>query len=209
MRTAAFLTIAVLLASCNSQGDNVSSSDSAALSKGSPICGSSKIRGKRIARVRSSSSSACGFGDAVEVYSVSGVALNGSTKMTCNTAKALETWTRKSAVPATRRTAGEKLTGMTVWVSYACRNRSSGRLSEHAKGNALDIAGFTTNKGSFTVVNDWRKGAYGRVMQTMKKGACGPFGVVLHPDNDANHKDHFHFDTSNRSGRYSYCKQNP
>ena len=203
MRAILLVICVFALASCNGGGgSNVNASG-----KGSLICGSSSIYGKKIARVRSSSNSACGFGNAVEVYSVAGVATMGNTRMQCNTAKQLETWTRKSAIPAVRRNTNEQLASMNVWVSYACRNRSSGRrLSEHAKGNAVDIAGFKTNKGNtFTVAKDWRKGKYGRAMLQMKSGACGPFGVVLHPDNDRQHWNHFHFDTSNKSGGYRYC----
>ena len=209
MRTHALLVASFLLFGCGGGGNDVHTS--AGATKGVSICGSSQLKGKRIGRVRSSSNGACGFNDAVEVYSVAGVAVVGKPQMRCETAKSFETWTRKSAIPAVRRQTGERLTSMTVWVGYACRNRSSGgRLSEHAKGNAIDISAFGTSKGkTFTVAKDWRKGAYGRAMLQMKKGACGPFGVVLHPDNDRHHWNHFHFDTSNRSGRYIYCKQNP
>ena len=207
-RLSILLSLSLALAGCNGDDGDVASSGLA--KKGVSICGSSQLKGKRIPRVRSSSNPSCGFGDAVEVYSVAGVAVIGSPQMRCDTAKAFETWTRKSAIPAVRQATGERLTSMTVWVGYACRSRSSGRkLSEHAKGNAIDISAFTTNRGSFTVAKNWRKGAYGRAMLKMKSGACGPFGVVLHPDNDRHHWNHFHFDTSNRSGRYIYCRENP
>ena len=202
---AMMLVAAMVLASCNGGGEQ----GGAQATKGVKVCGSSNIYGKKLTRVRSSKNRQCGFGDAVEVYHVAGVAVRGAPQIRCSTAKALEKWTSRSAVPAVRRATGETLTEMTIWVGYACRNRSSGRLSEHALGNAVDIAAFRTNKGSFTVKNDWRKGGYGRAMQTMKKGACGPFGVVLHPDNDRNHHDHFHFDTSHNSSRYRYCRQRP
>ena len=207
MRLALMFVAALALIGCNSNRDGGSSSGT---QTGVSVCGSSKIIGKRISRVRSSSNPSCGFGNAVEIYSVSGITVRGNPQIRCETAKALESWTRKSAIPAVRRATGERLESMTIWVGYACRSRSSSnKLSEHALGNAVDISAFTTNKGSFTVAKDWRKGGYGKAMLSMKRGACGPFGVVLHPDNDRHHWNHFHLDTSNNSGRYRYCARNP
>ena len=70
--------------------------------------------------------------------------------------------------------------------------------------NAVDIAAFTTDEDRYTVLSDWNKGAFGRAMQKMRRGACGPFGVVLGPGSDRFHRDHFHFDVSNL-GR-PYCR---
>lgn len=208
MRVLVLIISGLFLVSCNSGGGGYGAGDT---SRGVSVCGSSDIKGKRIPRVRSSSNPACGFGDAVEVYSVSGVAVRGNPKMRCETARSLNQWTSRSAIPSVRRATGETLESMTIWVGYACRSRSSSnRLSEHALGNAVDISAFTTDEGNaFTVLKDWGRGAYGRALKAMKAGACGPFGVVLHPGNDRYHKDHFHFDLSNRNGRWSYCKRNP
>ena len=207
MRIILAMALAMVMASCNSGNGRLTASGSGERL----ICGSSLMKGSKISRVREIGNSACGFGDAVRVSSIAGVEILGDARMNCTTARSLEAWTTNSAIPSVKRHTNETLESMTMWVSYACRSRSSSnKLSEHAKGNAVDIANFKTSSGkTYSIAKDWRKGAMGRALLSMKKGACGPFGVVLHPDNDRYHKDHFHFDTSNRSGRYLYCKENP
>ena len=97
---------------------------------------------------------------------------------------------------------------MTVAAGYACRTRNSrpgGRLSEHARGNAIDISAFRLRDGTrLTVLDDWNS-RNRDVMRRLWRSACGPFGTVLGPNADAHHRDHFHFDVAEyRSG--SYCR---
>ena len=96
--------------------------------------------------------------------------------------------------------------GITVPSHYACRTRNSqrgARLSEHAKGNAIDISAFTLADGTrLTVLGDWN-GRNSRTMRRLHASACGPFGTVLGPNSDRHHRDHFHFDVADyRSGPY-------
>jgi hypothetical protein len=91
--------------------------------------------------------------------------------------------------------------------TYSCRNinhRTIGRRSEHASANALDVAGFVLADGtSVTVAQDWkgdsRKAA---LLRDLRDGACRFFDVVLGPDYNAAHRDHFHLDM----GRYRACR---
>ena len=174
------------------------------------VCGVSGLIGTPIGTVQHNGNRACTVSNAVDLHSVSGVQLTGDTRLNCTAAKALNTWVKKTAKPATCRETGEALASLQTWSSFRCSNRPGGRISEHAKGNAIDIGSLTTTSGArISVLSDWGSRQYGPLLAKLKSGACGPFGVVLHPDNDAAHKDHFHFDTSNRSGRYVYCKRNP
>ncbi len=96
-----------------------------------------------------------------------------------------------------------------VIFGYACRTRNSqpgARISEHAKGRAIDIAAFKLHDGNeLSVQDDWGKGRRGRVLRRLHESACGPFGTVLGPKSDRHHQDHFHFDTASyRSG--AYCR---
>jgi hypothetical protein len=109
-------------------------------------------------------------------------------------------------VPTVGRTGGG-VANLRVVASYACRTRNSqagARLSEHARGNAIDIAGIGLADGSeLTVLSDWGSGREGRILRQLHAEACGPFGTVLGPNSDRFHRDHFHFDTATyRSGRY-------
>jgi len=171
------------------------------------VCGDIAIQGDAIGQIRGRIQG-CGIESAVRVQSVSGVSLSTASVMDCQTASALKTWIDNSAKPAMRRTGGG-LSQIRVAAHYACRTRNNQkgrRISEHGKGRAIDISGFTLADGSqITVLDGWRNRRQGKALKLMHKAACGPFGTVLGPNANKFHRDHFHFDTARyRSG--SYCK---
>ena len=172
-----------------------------------PVCGNSAILGERVAAIRSDQSPACGISRPVKLYAVSGVRLSPQPLMNCNAAKALRTWIATGARPAVE-SIGEELTGLGVAAHYVCRTRNhqrGARVSEHGKGNAIDISSLRLANGqSISVERDWGRGSEGRALRAMRRKACGPFGVVLGPGSDAFHDDHFHFDISNL--RNPYCR---
>jgi len=154
------------------------------------------------------SGSACGISKPVEVHFVSGVALNEKPILNCDMARTLREWVDRGAQPSVRSLQA-RITSLRVISHYACRTRNSqrgGRLSEHSKGNAIDIAGFTLSDGSVvSVLEHWRNNKYGPVLRKMYSAACGPFGTTLGPNADRFHQDHMHFDTASyRNG--AYCK---
>lgn len=81
--------------------------------------------------------------------------------------------------------------------SFACRNvygRESGRRSEHATAEALDVIGFRLANGErITLLEDW--GDEGPTGTSYVTSATMPviFGNTLSPDYNAAHADHFHF----------------
>lgn len=169
------------------------------------VCGDRAIRGQVIARIRGPISG-CGIEHPVKITEVDGVMLSRPATIDCPTAKALKTWVRSGAKPAVGRMGGGLKT-LGVVAHYACRNRNNkrgGRLSEHAKGKAIDIAWFGLKDGSrITLLKGWRDRRHGPVLKKMHKAACGPFGTVLGPNANRYHLDHFHFDTASyRSGPY-------
>ncbi|PID36019.1 MAG: extensin family protein [Rhodobacterales bacterium] len=176
-------------------------------SPGGSVCGVASIKGQNLASIPGTLPG-CGVTNPVRITEVAGVRLSQAATVDCTTAKALEFWTRKIAIPTVGRTGGG-LARINVVVSYNCRKRigtRSNRISEHGKGRAIDITGFTMRNGeTFTVLKHWNSGTYGKILKLMHKGACGPFGTVLGPRANAAHRDHFHFDTARyRSG--SYCR---
>ena len=63
----------------------------------------------------------------------------------------LHEWLQKDLQPLAQKYLGEKITTLENMSSYSCRNayaRTSTRLSEHGRANALDIRGFKTGKGN-------------------------------------------------------------
>jgi hypothetical protein len=70
-------------------------------------------------------------------------------------------------------------------------------LSEHAFGNAIDIGGFRLADGRWVRVTSWRNGgAEQAFLREVAQGACRHFTVVLTPESDTAHQDHFHLDLS-------------
>ncbi len=171
------------------------------------ICGVNAIKGSRIAPI-GKSGSRCGIDKPVRVTEVSGVRLSRPATIDCTTAKALNTWVSTGVKPAFGKRGGG-VTELTVVAHYACRTRNNvpgGKLSEHAKGHAIDVAGVGLADGTkVTVLKGWRSRKNSKPLKKMHASACGPFGTVLGPKADRYHQDHFHVDTARyRSG--SYCR---
>ena len=146
--------------------------------------------------------------DPVRVTRVDGIALSTPAVMDCTTAAALTTWVRGSVLPAFGRRGGG-VAQLQVAASYSCRprnNQKGAKLSEHARGRAIDIGAVVLRDGTaVTVLKGWQDRTWGPVLKALHRCACGPFGTVLGPSANAFHRDHLHFDTARyRSG--AYCR---
>lgn len=172
------------------------------------LCKSRKIIGKQVAPVPGKLSG-CGIRKgAIKLYEVNGVKLSTPAVMTCETAVRLNQWVDGGMRNAVKHYGGG-VAELKVAAGYSCRTRNSrpgAKISEHGKGNAIDLSAFTLKNGeTISVLNDWGKGRKGRILKKMHKNACGPFGTVLGPKADRHHKDHFHFDVAHHRGG-SYCR---
>ena len=154
----------------------------------------------------------CGIAAPVEVAALGGGAIALSTKamVNCDVASTLATFMRDTVDPIARRKLGGSVTEIRVAASYACRPRNNvkgAKLSEHAKGNAIDISAFKV-KGEWIVVGGKNGLAQNAFLKDVRKAACGPFTTVLGPGSDPYHSDHFHFDIAQRgkTGRSLYCR---
>lgn len=170
------------------------------------VCGDRDIQGVRLGV--HGGPGACGVEDAVRVRAVDGIRLTTPAVMDCATARALKTWVERGLRPAVG-TEGGGPEAIRVMAHYSCRprnNQPGARLSEHAFGRAIDIGGIRLRDGSeISVLRGWNTGDDGARLQQMWQAACGAFGTVLGPNANAQHRDHFHFDTARyRSG--SYCR---
>ena len=171
-----------------------------------PLCGDRAIVGERMAPI-AGRIAGCGISAPVRVREIDGIPLRQPATINCDTARALRDWLRESVIPAVGRRGGG-VASLRVVASYSCRTRNhqpGARLSEHATGNAVDIAGIGLANGSeVSVLDDWGGGREGRILRQVHAGACGTFGTVLGPDSDRYHRDHFHFDVASyRSGPYA------
>jgi hypothetical protein len=149
----------------------------------------------------------CGFADAARLqrstvpWGTAGVA------MTCPMIAALAVWERHDLQPAAVSLLGSRVARVTHYGSYACRNvnnATSGRRSQHARANALDVAGFVLADGrEVSVLRDWDGGdAEGRFLKQVHDAACGRFASALGPDYNAAHASHFHLEM----GLFGICR---
>ncbi len=149
----------------------------------------------------------CGLSDAVEV-SQSSVGLSREFTATCSLTVAWALFEMHVLRPAARQHFGQDVVRVLHFGTYACRNvnhRVQGRRSEHATANAIDIAGVVLADGQhITVKSDWAEGNGRRpaFLRALRNGACDFFNVVLSPDYNEAHHDHFHFDM----GSYRACR---
>nr|WP_034102478.1 extensin family protein [Pseudomonas lurida] len=135
------------------------------------------------------------------------VGLSSSFLASCPLAVAFALFERYSLQPAAQAVFGQAVTRVDHLGSFACRNiynRAEGRLSQHASANALDIAGFRLADGrSISVLKDWPgEGDKARFLRQVRDSACDDFNVVLSPDYNAAHRNHFHLDM----GRWWVCR---
>lgn len=170
------------------------------------LCGDPRLAGRALAPI--SGPGGCGVANPVRLRSAAGVALTPPADIDCSAARALSDWIETALQPAAAAHAGTTVTRLHVAAGYACRrvnNRPSGRLSQHARGKAIDISGFTLSDGRAVTLTAGWNGRDGALLRSAWQGACGPFGTVLGPEADRWHRDHFHFDTARYSGG-PYCR---
>ena len=128
---------------------------------------------------------------------------------TCALSIALTLWQRDVLAPAAEELLDSEIERIEHLGAYSCRRlygRGSGPWSEHATGNAIDIAGFVLADGTqISVLRDWSEGgAKAEFLRRARDGACHSFSTVLSPDYNAAHADHFHFDM--RGGWGGVCR---
>ena len=126
--------------------------------------------------------------------------------MTCPLAYRYARWTREVVQPSARRHFGQQVSLVETFGTYNCRTISgAGRLSEHGKANAIDIAAFNLADGRrITVLAGWNGNSRERrFLRDLHRGACERFEIVLGPDANAAHRNHFHFDMGSRG---PYCR---
>lgn len=119
--------------------------------------------------------------------------------MVCKEALALTIWERQVVQPAAYELLGQGVVGLEHYGTYACRRqygRTAGPISEHARADAIDLAGFKLADGQTVyVAQDWNDpGPKGRFLRRVRDGACRVFVTTLSPDFNAEHHDHFHLD---------------
>jgi hypothetical protein len=143
------------------------------------------------------------------------IGVNPTAMLGCPLTEAVESWMRESVQPAAIAWFGLPVTEIKQLSDYSCRTRDNIRgekLSEHAFGNALDVAAFTLADGrTVTVARGWRGASDEQAfLREVEAAACQRFKTVLGPG-AAYHGDHFHLDLAhhNADGTSRYCNPTP
>ncbi len=148
----------------------------------------------------------CGWQAAVRV---SDARFGPAFTLSCPATVSLAMWDHHAVQPAARAHFGQGVARVEHLGSYACRNvRGAGgegqRRSQHARANALDVAGFRLADGRrVRVLADWDgQGAEAAFLREVHGGACRFFQASLGPGYNAAHRDHFHLDR----GAFRLCR---
>ena len=139
------------------------------------------------------------------------VAVKPAATLACPIVSALDRWLADSVQPAAQRWFGARVVEIKQISAYSCRGmngNSRAHISEHAFGNALDIAGFTLADGRRITVKDGWKGMPEEqgFLRDVQGAACQQFNTVLAPGSNVYHYDHIHVDLMRRASRRIICQ---
>ncbi|MFB9264451.1 extensin family protein [Bradyrhizobium erythrophlei] len=145
------------------------------------------------------------------VQSVGPVAMKPAATLACPIVSALERWLADSVQPAAQRWFGARVIEIKQISAYSCRGMNGNphaHISEHAFGNALDIAAFTLADGRrITVKDGWRGMPEEQgFLRDVQAAACQQFNTVLAPGSNVYHYDHIHVDLMRRASRRVICQ---
>ena len=139
------------------------------------------------------------------------VAVKPAATLACPIVSALDRWLTEAVQPAAQRWFGARVVEIKQISAYSCRGMngdSRAHISEHAFGNALDIAGFTLADGRHIMVKDGWKGMPEEqgFLRDIEAAACQQFTTVLAPGSNVYHYDHIHVDLMRRASRRLICQ---
>jgi len=139
------------------------------------------------------------------------VSMKPAATLACPIVSALDRWLSDSVQPAAMRWFGVRVVEIKQISAYSCRGMNGNphaHISEHAFGNALDIAAFTLADGRrITVKTGWRGMPEEQgFLRDVQATACQQFNTVLAPGSNSHHEDHIHVDLMRRASRRTICQ---
>ncbi|TPJ66253.1 extensin family protein [Mesorhizobium sp. B2-7-1] len=151
----------------------------------------------------------CGIDFPVKVSAIGSVAMKPAATLTCGMAATFAAWTKNELQPAARWRYFSGVKAIHQGSSYSCRNiAGEGVLSEHGKGNALDVMSIELNNGDDIDVRKPGLFAFRTrgFLNNVRADGCEYFTTVLGPGYNYDHRNHFHFDIKNRKSGYRACR---
>ena len=144
----------------------------------------------------------CGWVNSVNLRKFSGAKIS-PIKLSCPMGAGLAMWMAQVVQPAAKKYFGTTVSRVHHLGGYSCRNIRGSLLSkyinvksEHATANAIDISALSLANGTkVSILRDWTKGGKkAKFLRDIHYGACTYFRVVLGPEANRLHANHFHFD---------------
>jgi hypothetical protein len=134
--------------------------------------------------------------------------------LACPIVTSLDKWVADGIQPAAMRWFGQPVVEIKQISAYSCRGMNGqvgARISEHAFGNALDIAAFVLADGRRIVIkSSWNGSAEEQgFLRDVHAAACQHFSTVLAPGSNAFHYDHIHVDLARRASGRQICNPAP
>jgi len=139
------------------------------------------------------------------------VEIKPAATLACPIVSALDQWIATAVQPAAHRWFRLPVVEIKQISAYSCRGMngdSSAHISEHAFGNALDIAEFTLADGHrISVQYGWRGSPEEQgFLHDVQLAACESFTTVLAPGANVYHYNHIHVDLMRRASGRRICE---
>src|SRR6185437_5820559 len=145
------------------------------------------------------------------IEAVGPVAVKPAATLACPIVSVLDRWLADSVQPAAQRWFNSRVVEIKQISAYSCRGMNgnpNAHISEHAFGNALDIAAFTLADGRrITVETGWKGMPEEQgFLRDVQAAACREFTTVLAPGSNVYHYNHIHVDLMRRPHRPIICE---
>jgi Extensin-like protein C-terminus len=144
--------------------------------------------------------------DAVVLPDHGRVEVKPTAVLRCAMAESFAAWVRDEA-SADIAPLGAALRGIETYGSYECRGRNSvidAKLSEHGKGNAIDVRALVLAGDRRTELTD--ENVAKPLREALRDSACHRFTTVLGPGADSYHNNHIHLDILERTHGLRICQ---
>ncbi len=137
--------------------------------------------------------------------------LTPTATLACPVVSVLNRFVSEHVQPAAVRWFGQPVMEIKQISAYSCRGMNGNpraSISEHAFGNALDIAAFTLADGHRITVKDGWHGSPEEqgFLHDVQGAACEMFTTILAPGSNAYHYDHIHVDLMRHASGRVICE---
>ncbi|MBX5009474.1 extensin-like domain-containing protein [Rhizobium lentis] len=156
---------------------------------------------------------ACQVPYPVSLKGLSGnIGVKPAVTLNCQVTLAFAKWVKNELAPSARFRYWSGIKTIQPLGGYSCRRMNNSRqrynpMSEHARGNAIDVGKFVLKNGHAIDVR--KKGLFslreGRLLKAVRTDSCRYFNTVLGPGSNPEHWNHFHFDLRSRKSGKAYC----